>query len=324
MIIVYFKWLSNNFYHSIFQTMYRVLFVLFLSCFVVGYSQAQTLESRLQGQWEDDASTRSDSYQLVFKKGELAFVKVAQTDLLEPVPLPRKVLHSYRWLNNSLLRYSKLPEKDPMLAKFNPRRHKLLRIDSLRGNLLYVTLADADWSKKELDSIVKDERTDFRLFFSDKKVRYRRLDFKKQQNRALLLGLWEDQTSNDSTSFQFYVQKGRFGFNKINKKDPAQITSIKPNAGYDYYWITDKIVGYRRQPLTGIVRGLDDPADQLYTLMRIETLNRNELKVTLSSRPFNEAALEYIKAENQLDLYFFDNTLHYKRIPVVRVAVAEE
>ncbi len=198
-----------------------------------------------------------------------------------------------------------------------------MRVASLRDNLLYVTVADMDWSKRELDSIVRDTATDYRLFFTDKRIRYRRLDFKKQQNRALLLGLWEDQNSNDSTSFQFYVQKGECGFNRINKNEPAKITAIKPNAGYDYYWITNKIVGYRRQPLTGIVRGLDDPTDRFFTLMRIESLTRTELKVTLSSRPFNEAALEYIKAEDQLDLYFFDNTLEYKRIPVVRIEVAE-
>lgn len=304
--------------------MCRFLFVALFSCLTFGYGQAQSLESRLMGQWEDDASTNSDSYQMVFKKGQLAFVKVAQTDLLEPVPLPRKLLNQYQWLNNRLLRYSKLPEKDPLRAKFNPRRHKLMRIDSLRGNLLYVTMADKDWTKKELDSIVRDTSTDYRLFFTDKRVRYRRLDFTKQKNRALLLGLWEDQTSNDSTSFQLYVQKGQFGFNKVNTKEPAKITTIKPNAGYDYYWITDKIIGYRRHPLTGIVRGLDDPKDQLFTLMRIEKLTRSSLVVTLSSRPFNEAALDYIKAENQLDLYFFNNTLEYKRIPVVRVTVAEE
>ncbi len=59
------------------------------------------------GQWEDDASTNSISRQMVFKKGQLAFVKVAQTDLLEPVPLPRKVLPSYRWLDNKLMRSAK-------------------------------------------------------------------------------------------------------------------------------------------------------------------------------------------------------------------------
>ena len=300
----------------------QMLFCLLLCLLVWGSSQAQPFQNSLLGQWEDDASTSSDSYQMVYKKGQLAFVRVPQANLLDPVPLTREVLHQYTWLTDSVLRYSKLPEPDPMRAKFNPRRHHLMRIDSMSGDLLYLTISDEDWSKKELDSIVGNPAPWYRAYFTNKRIRYRRLNLAKQKNRAKLLGLWEDNRSDDSTSFQFYVERGQFGFNKIKKNAPAELTAIKPNAGYDYFWITENIVCYRRQPQTGLVANASKNPN-VYVLMRIEKLTRSVLEVTLSSRPFDAAGLEYIKAENQLDLYFHDEQLSYKRIPIVDQLVSE-
>jgi hypothetical protein len=51
--------------------------------------------------------------------------------------------------------------------------------------------------------------------------------------------------------------------------------------------------------------------------MRIDQLDRNTLKVTLSARPFDKAWLDYIKNENNLDVYFQDNKFTYRRIPIV-------
>jgi hypothetical protein len=288
-------------------------------CCLLGLSTAaQTPQEALAGRWEDDASTSGNSYQFVLNEQHLAFLKVPQAKLLEPLAMPYKKLHSYQWLDGKHLRYAKLPNKDPLRAKHNPPMHALLRVDSIVKDLLYLTLSDGSWLEKDLDSIlVADKDVNWKRLFSDRKVRYRRLNLAKQRNRARFLGLWEDRSSSDSVSLQLYVEKGIMGFNRVAAKEAATPTAIKPNAGYYYHWITDNVLYYHRQERTGFTAQAANKNPNIYTLMRIEQLDENTLKVTLSARPFDQAGLDYIKRENQLDTYFQDNMLIYKKIPIV-------
>ncbi len=288
-------------------------------CWMISSSTwAQSPKEALSGRWEDDASTSGNSYQFVMDDDYLAFVKVPQAKILEPLPMPRKTLNTYTWVDARHVRYAKLPDQNPLRAKQNPPKHSLLRVDSIVKDLLYVTLSDDSWLSKDLDSILQvDVAVNYRRLFSNRKVRYRRLNLEKQRNRARLLGLWEDRNSSDSVSLQFYVEKGIFGFSKVEAKDAAAPTAIKPNAGYYYQWITDDILYYRRQERTGFVGKSKNENPNIYTLMRIEELDRKTLKVTLSARPFDEAGLDYIKQENQLNTYFQDNVLKFTRIPIV-------
>lgn len=300
--------------------MMRVLMVL-LGLLFTGLAQAQPSEAQLIGQWEDQVSTSNTSYQLVFRKGDFAFMDIPQANLLDPVAPSRDKLYSRKWVNNHILRFAKLPELDPDRAKYHPKRHALMRIDSISNEVLWITISDDDWSKKQLDSIEK-ATDNYRSFFSDRRIVYQRLDLKKQKNKTRILGLWEDKTSTDSLSFQFFVQKGQFGFSKIDKTEPAELTAIRPNSGYNYFWIKDNILCYRRQPQKGLINKSDDNPN-VYVLMRIEKLTGNELEVTLSSRPFDKAGLEFIRKEDKLQLYFQDNRLLYRRIPVVNKVVSE-
>lgn len=279
-------------------------------------AQAQSLKDALTGRWEDDASTSSTSYELVVNKDYLAFLKIPQAKLLDKLEMPRKTLNTYSWIGERYVRYAKLPDLNPLRAKQNPPKHSLMRVDSVVKDLLYVTFSDKSWLSKDLDSILK-AKEDWRSLFSDKKVRYRRLNLAKQQNRARLLGLWEDKNSKDSVSLQFYVEKGIFGFSRIETKDAKEPTVIKPNAGYYYQWITDNVLYYRRQEQTGYTTYSLNKNPNVYVLMRIEQLDRNKLVVTLSARPFDEAGLDYIKQENNLDTYFQDDKITYKRISIV-------
>ncbi|MGH1335553.1 MAG: hypothetical protein ACRBFS_05440 [Aureispira sp.] len=277
---------------------------------------AQSPKEALTGRWEDDASTSSNFYQLVVNKDHMAFLRVPQAKILDKLSMPRKTLNTYRWVDDRHVRYSKLPDQNPLRAKQNPPKHSLMRVDSIVKDLMYVTLSDNSWLSKDLDSILKASEN-WRPLFSDRKVRYRRLNLAKQLNRARLLGLWEDRSSKDSTSLQFYVEKGIFGFSKVEAKDAATPTAIKPNSGYHYHWITDNILYYRRQEQTGYSATPRNKNPNVYVLMRIDQLDRNTLKVTLSARPFDEAGLDYIKEENQLNTYFQKDEIIYRRIPIV-------
>lgn len=277
---------------------------------------AQSPQEAFLGRWEDDASTSSNSYQLVVNKDHITFLRIPQAKILDKLSIPRKKLNTYRWVDQRHVRYAKLPDKNPLRAKQNPPKHSLMRVDSVVKDLMYITLSDNSWLSKDLDSILKAS-DNWRPLFSDKKIRYRRLNLEKQHNRSRLLGLWEDSKSSDSISLQFYVEKGIFGFSKIKAKDVAAPTTIKPNSGYHYYWITDNILYYRRQKQTGFVTNRANKTTNVYVLMRIDKLDRNTLEVTLSTRPFDKAGLDYIKQENQLNTYFQDDKLTYKRIPIV-------
>jgi hypothetical protein len=293
------------------------LFIIgFLLWVCHGMLSAQSFRNGLEGRWEDDVSTSSFSFQLMVDDDYLSFLKIPQAKILDKPAVPRKKLRTYKWLDGQHIRYARLPDKDPLRAKQNPPKHSLMRVDSIVKDLLYVTLSDGEWPKKELDSILNASDS-WRPLFSDRKIRYRRLNLQKQLNRARLLGLWEDRNSKDSVSLQFYVEKGVFGFSKVHKKDSANPTAIKPNGGYDYYWITDNVLYYRRQKQTAYTANKTNNNPNVYVLMRIDQLDRNTLKVTLSARPFDKAGLDYIKNENNLDVYFQDNKFTYRRIPIV-------
>lgn len=287
-------------------------YLCWLSCSTLW---AQPNKKALIGRWEDDASTSSSSYQLSVDKEYLAFLKIPQAKILDKPAIDRKKLNTYKWIDDHHVRYAKLPDLNPMRAKQNPPKHALMRVDSIVKDLMYLTLSDDSWLSQDLDSILENNK-DWRSLFSDRKIRYRRLNLEKQRNRARLLGLWEDTNSKDSTSLQFYVEKGIFAFSKVEAKDANQPTVIKPNTGYHYHWITDNILYYKKKESTGYGAARNKNPN-VYVLMRIDQLDRNTLKVTLSARPFDEAGLDYIKQENQLNTYFQDNKLTYRRIPIV-------
>lgn len=296
--------------------MFKIILLLgILSCSTYTIT-AQTYQDELLGKWEDDASNNSTSYQFIFEKNLLAFLKIPQSKILSPLELSRNKLYKHQWVNDNILAYSKYPSENKMQAKLYPPTYTFLKIDSISKDLLFVHLSDIDMKKSTFDSLVK-KKVSFKKYIGQRKARYRRLNLEKERQTARLYGLWEDKISksNDSLSFQLFVQKGELGFLKTPESNPKIPTAIKPNAGYNYRWINDKVFYYYKQPSRGI--GIETNTDLIYTLMRVEKLNGKELEVTLSTRSFNKAGLDYIKAENNLDLYFLDNKKYFKRIPVV-------
>lgn len=293
-------------------------FIVLLEClfFGINYSYTQDYSSALIGRWEDDASTNSTSYQFIIKKKHLAFKKVQQSKLLDSFELDRDELYRYQWTNNRIITYAKLPSLDPMRAALKPPKHTFMRVDSISKDLLFISLSDVDVEQHQLDSML-DNNINLNKFIGSRKARYRKLNLNNKQRNALFLGLWKDKISNnnDSTDFQFFVQKGEFGFLKVKNIDSQKPTAIKPTASYNYKWINQHLIYYYKRPSTSLVVEEENP--NKYILMRIEKLTKKELIVTLSSRAFNKAGLDYIKAENDFNSYFFDNQKIFKRIKVV-------
>lgn len=289
-----------------------ILFGLFF--LYINTGMTQSYQTELLGRWEDDASNNSTSYQFIFENKLLAFLKIPQSKLLAPLELTKDKLYNYQWVDDNILAYAKFPSENKMQAALYPPTYTFLQIDSISKDLLFVHLSDIDIEKSKLDSLVKN-KANFKPYIGQRKARYRRLDLNKERQTARLYGLWEDKNSNDSLSLQFFVQKGEFGFLKVPKSASKTPTAIKPNAGYNYKWINDKIFYYYKQPPTGLT--IESNTDLIYTLMRVEKLNGKELEVTLSTRNFNNITLDYIKEENNFDLYFRDNKKYFRRIPIV-------
>lgn len=294
--------------------MLKIILLFGIFCSLTYTATAQTYQEALLDRWEDDASNNSTSYQFIFEKNLLAFLKIPQSKLLAPLELTGDKLYNYKWVSDNILAYAKFPSENKMQAALYPPTYTFLQIDSISKDLLFVHLSDVDMEKSIFDSLVKKE-ANFKAYISQRKARYRRLDLEKVRQTARLYGLWEDKISTDSLSFQFFVQKGELGFSKVSKSEAKTPTAIKPNAGYYYKWINDEVLYYYKQPSRGFA--IEVETDIIYTLMRVEKLNGKELIVTLSTRSFNKAGLDYIKEENNFDLYFLDNKKSFRRIPIV-------
>jgi len=294
--------------------MLKIILLFGILCSLTYISTAQTYQEELLGRWEDDASNNSTSYQFIFENKLLAFLKIPQAKLLAPLKLTGDKLYEYKWVNNNILAYAKFPSENKMQAVLYPPTYTFIQIDSISKDLLFVHLSDVDMEKVQFDSLV-EKKTNFKAYISQRKARYRRLDLAKERQTARLYGLWKDQESNDSMSFQFFVQKGELGFLKVSNSQTKRPTAIKPNAGYNYRWINDQVFVYSKQPSRGFA--IEVKTDLIYTLMRVEKLNGKELIVTLSTRSFNKSGLDYIKEENNFNLYFLDNQKSFRRIPIV-------
>lgn len=294
--------------------MLKIISLVGILCSLTYTSTAQTYQEELLGRWEDDASNNSTSYQFIFEKKLLAFLKIPQSKILAPLELSRDKLYNHQWVNDNILAYNKFPSENKMQAALYPPTYTFIQVDSISKDLLFVHLSDVNLEKSKFDSLVK-AKVNFKAYISQRKARYRRLDLEKERQTARLYGLWEDQISPDSLSFQLFVQKGELGFLKVSNREAKVPTAIKPNSGYNYKWINDKVFYYYKQPSRGFA--IEVKSDIIYTLMRVEKLNGKELVVTLSTRSFNKAGLDYIKEENNFDLYFLDNKKSFRRIPIV-------
>jgi hypothetical protein len=294
--------------------MLKIILLFGILCSFTYISTAQTYQEALMGRWEDDASNNSTSYQFIFEKNLLAFLKIPQSKLLAPLKLTGDKVYQYKWVNDNILAYAKFPSENKMQAALYPPSYTFIQIDSISKDLLFVHLSDVDMEKVEFDSLF-EKKVNFNAYISQRKARYRRLDLAKERQTARLYGLWKDRISTDSLSFQLFVQKGELGFLKVPNSKAKTPTAIKPNAGYNYKWINDEVFYYYKQPSRGFA--IEVNTDIIYTLMRVEKLNGKELIVTLSTRSFNKAGLNYIKEENNFNLYFLDNQKSFRRIPVV-------
>lgn len=292
--------------------MLRLIFWTLLFSTVTHALSAQDFISQLQGQWEDRASTNSSSFQLVVRENQLAFLNIPQANLTDPVDLSYELLHDYELVDEQFIVYAKQPHLDPVQAKYNPQQYAIMRIDELSDFYLKVSLADHKWERAALDSIIDNKLLNQQI--GERTIAYQKLDLVSAKNQALLLGLWEDELSDDSTSYQFFVQKSNFGFLKIKKSVKAAPTAIRPGKAYNYQWI-DANTFYYHKVTTGISKTLPDPTP--YVLMRIESVDRKRLVVTLSNRPFNKKSLDFILKEGSLDTYFSANKRTYRRINIV-------
>ena len=69
--------------------------------------------------------------------------------------------------------------------------------------------------------------------------------------------------------------KGVLGFLKLNAAERKKPTTIKPNGGYNYKWLTDHILYYSKQAATGFTKKDDDP--NKYSLLRVELVDQKKM-----------------------------------------------
>ncbi len=295
-----------------------LLVIGILSC-CFNVSQAQENYKKLfLGQWEDKVSNNEFSFQFVVRAGQFARLKISQANLIDSTPVTRDKLYNYKWVSDNMISFSKMPDEDPLKAKLYPPKHSIMRIDKLTKEQLHVSLSDSYFNKNELDSILKADKGNLSKHIGKRKVQYKKLNLKAIRNKkdVLVLGLWEDPRTDDSTAFQLYIQKGVLGFLKLNAAERKKPTTIKPNGGYNYKWLTDHILYYSKQAATGFTKKDDDP--NKYSLLRVELVDQKKMIVTLGARKFNKAALQYIKEEDDFNQYFSTEQVIYKKIPLVK------
>jgi len=297
--------------------MLKSLLIIGISFFCFNLIQAQDYKKLLVGQWEDELSNNEKSFQFVVTKDQqFVFVEIAQANINEKTPITEDKLYNYKWLSDNIFSYSKVPDsKDKLKAELYPPTHTLIRVNSLDKDHLNISFCDIDFSKHELDSILKTDK-DLSIHIGKRKAKYKKLDLTTDKKKIMLLGLWEDPQSNDSTSFQLFVQKGVLGFLKVKQEDRKKPTAIKPNGGYNYKWISKYVIAYSKQPATGLVKKDNNP--NKYSLMRVEVVNRKQLVITLGVRAFNKVSLEYITDEQDLNQYFGSEQIVYRKIKVVK------
>ncbi|MCH2023359.1 MAG: hypothetical protein MK207_12865 [Saprospiraceae bacterium] len=295
--------------------MFRLLFFIFISTFFINQSQSQDFKKLIVGKWEDNNSNNENSFQLLVQDSiNFVFAKVLQANISDSTVITRNKIYQYKWLSNNILSYGKLPDSNPLKAKLFPPKYSLMRIDKLNNEMLKVSLSDKDFTKNQLDSIINSGN--YEQYFGERFIHYNKLDLLKEKNKVLVMGLWEDQQSNDSTSYQFYIQKKQFGLLKIKKEDRKKPTMVKPNKAYDYNWINGNVFYYKREAASGFVKRQE--ILNKYSLIRIDEVDRKNLTITFSTRPFNKAGLKYIIEEDDLEQYFAEEQVTYKRIKVVK------
>lgn len=270
------------------------------------------------GTWEDVLSNNETSFQLVIKDAQhFVFASVPQANLTDSMAITREKIYHYKWLSSQIICYAKLPDLDPFKAAAFPPNYSLMRIDKQNEDELIVSLCDLQFSKTILDSIINTGNID--NFIGERIIHYRKLDLNQSINEAIFMGLWQSTETNDSTKFQLFVQKNKLGFLKIEKKDFKQVTALKPNKGYYYQWIDVNTLYYYQEKATGFVKADKNP--NKYALMRIDELSRKKLSVTLSTRKFDRAGLNYIIKEGNLSSFFRDNIHHYQRSQPIKKAL---
>ena len=295
--------------------MYRILLALTFTFAFFQQSTSQVDNQYFTGVWEDAASDNDNSLQFIVRDSQyFIFASVPQANLTDSVPVTRDKLYKYKWVSENIISYGKLPNTDPMKAKMMPPVYTFMRIDKLEENVLHVSLCDKDYSKSQLDSMIEFGNPGKQI--GERIMQYRKLDLKKEMNKALLMGLWDAPESNDSVKFHFYVQKNKFGFLKIKKEDFKAPTALKPNKGYHYRWINGNIFYYYKEAATGFTKKEENP--NKYSLMRIEEVDRKKLTLTMSTRPFNKSGLKFIMEDDDFDQYFANDKLSYKRGKVVK------
>lgn len=293
--------------------------LLFLSlCLHAGlsfYLNAQNDKSLLIGVWEDKLSNNEISFQFnVLNEKQFIRNEIPQSSLNDSLKITRKMIYNYNWESDRIISFGKLPEQDPMRAKYFPVSYSFLRIDKIDENELVVTLSDLNVQKAALDSIRTNNNLD--AVIGERKIYYRKIDFEAEKNKILLMGLWEDELSNDSTSYQFYVQKSKFGMLKVKKEDLDKETQLKPNSAYNYTWIDANTFYFQKEEGTGYAKKNTDK--NKYALIRIKELDQKKLMLEFSNRPFDKLSLDYVIQEGKLEQYFLGDIVEYKRIKPVK------
>jgi hypothetical protein len=270
------------------------------------------------GTWEDVLSNNETSFQLVIKDAQhFVFASVAQSNLIDSIAVTRDKIYHYKWLSPQIICYAKLPDLDPFKAAAFPPQYSLMRIDKQNEDELIVSLCDRTFSKTILDSIINAGTVD--KLIGERMIQYRKLDLNQSINEAIFMGLWQAPATNDSTKYQLFVQKNKLGFLKIAKKDFKQATVLKPNKGYHYQWIDANTLYYYKEKATGFVKADKNP--NKYALMRIDEISRRRLSLTISTRKFDRAGLNYIIKEGDLSSFFRDNVHRYQRSQPIKKAL---
>ena len=295
---------------------FRLLFLyLCLNTGLFPYLSAQNDKSLLVGVWEDKQSNNEISFQFnVLNEKEFTLNQIPQSSLNDSLEITRKMIYNYNWESDRIISFGKLPEQDPMRAKYFPVSYSFLRIDKIDDNELVVTLSDLNVQKAALDSIRENNKLD--AVIGERKIYYRKIDFEAEKNKILLMGLWEDELSNDSTSYQFYVQKSKFGMLKVKKEDLDKETQLKPNSAYNYTWIDANTFYFQKEEGTGY--GKKNTDKNKFALIKIKELDQKNLKLEFSNRPFDKLSLDYVIQEGKLEQYFLGDIVEYKRIKPVK------
>ncbi len=143
------------------------------------------------------------------------------------------------------------------------------------------------------------------------------LQSQSQDNKKLIVGQWEDNSSNNENSFQLLVKDSiRFIFAKVPQANITDSTVITRDKLYHYKWLSDNILSYGKLPDPNPLKAKLFPPT--YSLMRIDKLDNETLQVSLSDNDFSKSQLNAVIDTGNFEKYIGERFIHYSKLDLVK------